>query len=193
MQLDARKWCESHPADKAASLFTPLIEDREPIRASSAEPANKGTQPKLRDALLAAEPGRRRQSMLEAHVREQAARVLSLAPARIDLHKPLRSLGMDSLMALEFRNRIEATLGLSLSATLAWNYPTIADLVPYLADQMNIRLGQDSSGPDTAGLKTQENDEKRAALESLSTDEVQALLAEELGEIDSLLKRHAHG
>ena len=34
---------------------------------------------------------------------------------------------------MELRNRLEAALGRSLSATLAWNHPTIGALVEHLA------------------------------------------------------------
>jgi len=56
------------------------------------------------------------------------------------VNKPLKSLGLDSLMALELRNRLEADLGLKLSATLVWNHPTVTALVPHLADRMGIPL-----------------------------------------------------
>ena len=34
-------------------------------------------------------------------------------------------------MAMELRNRLEAALGRPLSATLAWNYPTVDALVAH--------------------------------------------------------------
>jgi myxalamid-type polyketide synthase MxaE and MxaD len=37
-------------------------------------------------------------------------------------------------MAIELRNRLETALGRPLSATLAWNYPTIEAIVGYLAE-----------------------------------------------------------
>ena len=42
-------------------------------------------------------------------------------------------MGLTSLLAMELRNRLEAALGRSLSATLAWNYPTVTAIVDYLA------------------------------------------------------------
>ena len=36
-------------------------------------------------------------------------------------------------MAMELRNRLESALGRPLSATLAWNYPTVDALVAFLS------------------------------------------------------------
>ncbi len=75
---------------------------------------------------------------------------MRLAPARIDARKPLRALGFDSLMTIEFRNRLEAGLGLTLPATLVWNYPTIADLAPHLAGKLGIAL-EPEAAPNRSG------------------------------------------
>ena len=39
-------------------------------------------------------------------------------------------------MALELRNRIEHDLGLPLSATVLWNYPSVAALAAYLLTRL---------------------------------------------------------
>jgi NAD(P)-dependent dehydrogenase (short-subunit alcohol dehydrogenase family)/acyl carrier protein len=75
-----------------------------------------------------------RRSILEGVVRDCIAKVLKIAPARLDPRRALGTMGLSSLMAIELRNRLEAALGRSLSATLAWNYPTVAALVEHLAD-----------------------------------------------------------
>jgi myxalamid-type polyketide synthase MxaE and MxaD len=41
-------------------------------------------------------------------------------------------MGLTSLMAMELRNRLESALARPLSATLAWNYPTVEALVGFL-------------------------------------------------------------
>ena len=43
-------------------------------------------------------------------------------------------MGLTSLLAMEFRNRLERALGRALPATLAWNYPTVRALADHLAD-----------------------------------------------------------
>jgi myxalamid-type polyketide synthase MxaE and MxaD len=91
-----------------------------------------GDEPTLRGRLAAASAPERRQ-LLDSVVRESVGKVLKVASARLDPRKALGTLGLNSLMAMELRNRLEAALGRSLSATLAWNYPTVEALVGYLA------------------------------------------------------------
>jgi acyl carrier protein len=160
----------------------------------------------VRAGFLAAEPGRRRRAAIGTYVREQAARVLRLAPSRIGLGTPLRSLGVDSLMSLELRNRLEAGLGVPLSSTLVWNHPTIEVMVPHLADRMGIPLDPPDPAPagDPATTVTAPADPASAPgppagpapapgppagpaddLDQLSVDDLTALLARELDELDS--------
>ncbi|WP_140030838.1 acyl carrier protein, partial [Mycobacterium tuberculosis] len=55
----------------------------------------------------------------------------------IDHHRPLETLGLDSLMGLELRNRLEASLGITLPVALVWAYPTISDLATALCERMD--------------------------------------------------------
>jgi myxalamid-type polyketide synthase MxaD len=93
----------------------------------------------FRATLLATEPALRREA-LERHLQEHLAQVLRLPLSRLDPVKPLGSLGLESLMALEFRNRLEKALGVKLSATLVWNHPTIRTLATYLSGRLEIPL-----------------------------------------------------
>ena len=135
MPFDLGQWCASYPAATSSPLLARLrLENGAGAAVGAAAP------PSVAEALLAIEPGRRRRVLLESHLTQRVAQVLRLAPARVDVNKPLKSLGLDSLMALELRNRLEADLGLKLSATLVWNHPTVTALVPHLADRMGIPL-----------------------------------------------------
>ncbi|HLF25993.1 MAG TPA: SDR family NAD(P)-dependent oxidoreductase [Anaerolineae bacterium] len=175
MPFDARQWRDAHPMD------APLLHDL--LGATAESSRTTAATIGVRETLLAAEPGHRRRTILETYLQEQAAQVLRIAPSRIDPHKSLRTLGMDSLMTIELRNRIGAGLGLKLSATLVWNYPTVAGLAPYLAKEMGIPLEQDA--PVAAAVELAQTG---VDLDQLSTTEVEALLADELNAIDKFLK-----
>ena len=76
--------------------------------------------------LLAAEPAERRQ-LLQSYLSEQVARVLGLSPSKLDLQQPLSNLGLDSLMAVELKNRIAVDLRV--------NVPMVKFLQGFSVDQ----------------------------------------------------------
>ena len=67
----------------------------------------------LRARIQAAGPSLQAQ-LLATTVREQLAAVLRVAPAKIEASTPFRALGIDSLMGLELRNRLQSALGVAL-------------------------------------------------------------------------------
>jgi acyl carrier protein len=119
-----------------APMVTALTE------ASSAGDDVAGTASvSLRDTLAGAPPAERR-AMLEQHLQSLLARVLRLSPDRIEPTTPLGTLGLESLMTLELRNRLQATLGVKLSATLVWNHPTVRALATYLGGRLDLALDE---------------------------------------------------
>lgn len=94
----------------------------------------------LREAVLQVEAGRPRRFFLESSIQAMVARVLRQTPSRIDLGKPFRSQGLDSLMGLEVRNLLERGLGVAVPATLIWNYPTVSVLAVEVARRAGIPL-----------------------------------------------------
>jgi acyl carrier protein len=122
-----------------------LLRDLATVVATPDAPAefdagSGGEQPAtLRAALLALEPAQRRAKLAEA-LQQAVAQVLRMPPARVGLGVALGALGLDSLMAFELRNRLEGGLEIILPATFAWNYPTIQEMLPYLAARMELSL-----------------------------------------------------
>lgn len=145
MPLDMRRWCQFYPRVADLPFLELLLRDQAALERTSRYDDS------LRIKLLAAEPSWQRHSLLMTYVQERVAHVLRLAPTQIDPQMPLRNLGIDSLMGLELRNQLEDGLGLTLSATLVWMYPTVAALVPYLAEQMGIIIeaGSEPQAPVT--------------------------------------------
>lgn len=77
-----------------------------------------------------------RRDVLLAAVRRHAGRVLGLPEgAELGAKRPLQELGLDSLMAVELRNRLAKAIGASLPATLVFDYPSIDSITDHLLEE----------------------------------------------------------
>ena len=180
MPFRLEPWAEAYPKSAASPFFSAF--------RSQAPPQTEAAATSLRASLLAVEPGQRRRALFTTHLQEQAAKVLKSAPSRIDLNKPLKTMGLDSLLALELRARFEKSLGLTLPGTLVWNYPTVSLLAAHLAERMGIQLEEAEPRPTSAppadaspvelGFENpEEMDRLLAEIEGLSEEEIQKTLS----------------
>jgi acyl transferase domain-containing protein len=88
---------------------------------------------------LEAAPAKDRRALLESFVRDQIARSLGLADGSgIGARQRLFDLGFDSLMAVELRTRLAATLKKPLRRTLVFDYPRLDALIEHLAGTLGI-------------------------------------------------------
>ncbi|AEM85970.1 type I polyketide synthase [Streptomyces violaceusniger] len=78
-------------------------------------------------------------------VREHVAAVLGYASREhIDTNQAFRELGFDSLSALELRNRLQVATGLTIPATLVFDYPNSQRLATHLAGQFGTAESTDT-------------------------------------------------
>ncbi|HVZ37436.1 MAG TPA: beta-ketoacyl synthase N-terminal-like domain-containing protein, partial [Polyangiaceae bacterium] len=90
-------------------------------------------------------------------VRADVARVLSSSnAAAIPLDKPLKELGLDSLMAVELRNALGRRAGASLRATLAFDYPTVEAIAQHLIEALQLNARSRSATPGPIAIDTAE-------------------------------------
>jgi acyl carrier protein len=161
-----------HPAGGAAPLLSELSREA----ASVATPLDRTSE--RREAILAAEPAERR-LLLQSYLGEQVARALGLSPSRLDLQQPLSHLGLDSLMAVELKNRIALDLKV--------NVPVVKFLQGFSVDQAVTQvleqLAAEAMDPITAlapavALAGERRDAERllAELDQLSDEQVSSLL-----------------
>jgi acyl carrier protein len=139
--------------------------------ASLGDDGEDGTS--LIDALLAVDAAERQQ-FLSTQIRDQLARVLGMSPAKLDVERPLLNLGLDSLMAVEIGNQIQAMFGVDVPAMKFMEGLSIAGLSAYVIEQLSGEEAPTAvppSAPQTA-------DDVLERVEQLSDEEVDTLLHE---------------
>jgi acyl carrier protein len=141
-------------------------------------------------ALRALSPNDRRRR-LQQMLRDTLAAVLGYgASVELGPREKYFDLGMDSLLSVEFRNRLQQSFAIRLPATLAFDYPTIEALAEHVdsllaeyfrsSDAGDSDDSNDSTRPGV-NAHTADGDDAEG-LDALATDEIARLLAAELSE-----------
>ncbi|HCI80798.1 MAG TPA: hypothetical protein DHW02_14030, partial [Ktedonobacter sp.] len=126
-----------------------------------------------------------RQRRLESYLSERVAAVLRVPEEKLDREQPLTALGLDSLMAIELKNRIERELEVHISIVAFLQGPSIRQFAAQLLEQLPVTAVQSSVDAIDAIQETQKNDmpidQQRAQqlltqLDNLSDADVEALL-----------------
>ncbi|TWD12858.1 acyl transferase domain-containing protein [Streptomyces sp. T12] len=117
------------PAEVAAVPIAPAPEAAAPAAAPSAPTAGAPQT----SAPVQAAPG----SELLDFLKQEVAVVMGLRPERVNTNRPLNRLGMDSLMAVELRNRIERRYQVKLPMVQLLKDGTITTVAQALATELN--------------------------------------------------------
>ncbi len=102
----------------------------------------------LYEELLAAAP-EERIALVTSFVTTELAKVLELDPEALPLDQPLNSVGLDSLMALELKNRVEVGVGINLPIVTLIQGPTIQQLAFEIVSR--FEAPDDAAAPDPDG------------------------------------------
>jgi acyl transferase domain-containing protein/acyl carrier protein len=167
-------------AGSEPSFLSEMRPDQQTLPAEDAAP--------LLDELSKLLP-QEREPFLRRHLRERSAAVLGLGSAQqLDPDDSLSDLGLDSLMAVNFTESLEAIIGRRLPATLLFNYPSIASLAAFLNAELateipaafQTNVSHDHEEPDS-DLSVGALADILQEIEGLSEEEMDAILAEALG------------
>jgi acyl transferase domain-containing protein len=159
-------WLERYPMFTAAPFLSEISAGVPSTRATSSGSTT------TRESILAL-PVEERVPEVLGRLRLHAAAVLQVDPSLLDARKPLISFGIDSLMAVELKNRIDRDLGLSVPLVHYLDGSGLGHLVEVLL----------TSVPDPVGDSALGNEhELLTRLPDMSEEEVDQLLEKMLAE-----------
>ncbi len=125
VNVDWGKWLQQSVVGN-----TPLFAD---FRVELGRDNAASSSSAIRQQIICAEPSTR-QHLLEGCIVSELARVLQVEPSRLNVHAPLDALGLDSLMAIEFKTRLDTDFGVNLSIESLLDGPTISQIAAQLLD-----------------------------------------------------------
>ncbi|HEX8282688.1 MAG TPA: type I polyketide synthase [Pyrinomonadaceae bacterium] len=167
------------------AVLPPMLSDlaRE-SRAAGARGHTQTESDELLRQLKGASPAEARERLFGL-VQQEVVNALGLDPAQPpDAEQRLYDLGMESLMAIDLRTRLQQLCGRPLPTTLAFDYPTLGAVTNYLADEV---LGLQPVA--AARPKPSQGAEAEAAgmlerLEQLTDEEAEAALLLKLASLE---------
>ncbi|ERT05437.1 methyltransferase domain protein, partial [Lyngbya aestuarii BL J] len=113
-------------------LISPFFSEVIPTEAQPKQTKNSKIIQKL-----ATLPADEHESILISYLQAEVGKVLGLQPSQFpDPKQGFFDMGMDSLMIIELRNRLENSLGKSVPSTVIFEYPTIKDLAEYIRTEI---------------------------------------------------------
>jgi acyl transferase domain-containing protein/SAM-dependent methyltransferase/acyl carrier protein len=169
--------------------FLSEIQDSEPRRDPAARPAPAAATG-LPEELARMSEGDALDRLTQ-HVRSEVAAVLGLDASRLmEPGQGFFKLGMDSLMTVELRSRLEHTVGARLPTTIAFEYPTVEALSAYLSRELIQRPEEKIAVPAIAAARSAPAGAIAPAtdLDDLSDDDLATMLD---GAISGLLEDEA--
>ena len=146
-------------------------------------------EPTLSRAAVRAASEAERPQIIEDFLKEQLSRVLRISSDELNVHQPLNNLGIDSLMAVELRNHVQASLDIVIPVAQLLQDPSIAQLGQNILDQLEEIVPQDMEIPvgvgneviDAVAKETGLSAEKALErLDEMSDSEVEAMLGQML-------------
>jgi len=180
--VDWVRYRQSYPADNASPLLSELAREQADNISRASHPGEK------RRMVLAAEPAERRQ-LLQSHLTELVARVLGLPTTRLDVRQPLSNLGLDSLMAVELKNRIAVDLGVNVPMVTFLSGPSVeqaaAQLLQLLTSEdstLSVSPASVIAHPNGEGRNGGLDELRLENLDQYSDEEVNSLLSDLLAE-----------
>ncbi|MER5646395.1 type I polyketide synthase [Streptosporangium sp. NPDC002524] len=156
------------PTSSGPALLVPAPLDLAALRAGGAQPppllrglvrpqrraarTSSATGPALAYRLARLPEEQRAGAVLDVVTAEVAA-VLGTSAGSVAPERPFNDLGLDSLTAVELRNRLDALTGLRLPATVTFDHPTPEALTGYLLPELAnvIKPGESGEPVGSAG------------------------------------------
>jgi len=109
-------------------------------------PATPAADIPLEQRMAALPPAEREQAVLDL-VRTHVAAVRHDDPGSVEIERGFTEMGLDSLAAIELRNRLQSATGLRLPATLMFDYPSPSVLAGFLLAELSPESPEPESAP----------------------------------------------
>ncbi len=146
------------------------------------ESRQQGQGGSLNTRLRAATP-QHRLGLMTAFIAEQIAGVFGISPEKVELETPLNQMGLDSLMAIELKNRLERETNVTLPMNEILNGPTLTQLASSILTLLERNSSERPAADEIQPVASEivapvENSDVLDRIDNLSEAEIDRMLSE---------------
>ena len=127
VKIDFEKWATAHPSVKKDITFENVLQSNDDSESSFDSP----TSPWGESMAVAS---RKLRDMLKKHMNS----ITKIPTARIKEDDTFKGMGVDSMMALQLKNKIQADTDLNIAVSTIWTHSTIKKYVDFLTKELNL-------------------------------------------------------
>ncbi|ELR73055.1 Malonyl CoA-acyl carrier protein transacylase [Fulvivirga imtechensis AK7] len=125
-RLEAEKTAEHFPALGASNYLSAILLKKETTGEGQSLIKRLENVPNADEWLKA----------FEIHLKKLTASIIKTSEDQLSISMKFKSLGIDSLMAVQFRNKLEKELNIKLSVVDIWEHPTISEYASFLVEKL---------------------------------------------------------
>ena len=133
---------EPFPKDRIPPLYR-LFEDQK-IDKTEMAGAGLGSKTGITANQLQPLSAAERLNLIAEYLRQEIARVVGVSASKLELDKPLNTMGIDSLMAIELKNSVESSMEVSLPIATLLKGPAIMEMAADLVEQLMSASAEES-------------------------------------------------
>ncbi len=175
VRIDWEDYLRQFPAGSEPALLRELAARSAPV-TESARPASR----RLAEQLAASSPTEAR-DLIAGYLRAQIARTLRMDAQELEAQVPLTRFGLDSLMAVELRNKVRSELGVEVSLLTFLAGASLEEIV----NRLLSASGAASHVPVPTPVKPEQARELLANMDQLSDADVERLIGDLSREVEA--------
>lgn len=118
-------------------------------------------------------------------LKQNISSITKIQPARLKESDTFKSMGIDSMQALQLKNKLQAATGLNLAVSSIWTHPTIEKYATFLSKELGLGSGSVSKGEEEEAqtiTTAATSEEIKEEVDDLSLDELMKQLDDKSSE-----------
>ena len=105
-------------------------------------------------------------------LKQHIASITKIQIARLKESDTFKSMGIDSMQALQLKNKLQADFGLNLAVSSIWTHPTIEKYTAFLAAELGLSAKEEEDIQPTKVVESKTSEEINKEVDDLSLDDL---------------------